>query len=60
MAYILILIANNFRAVSLYERNADFEADMLKAQFGQIMEKRRLETEQIELSWNGFRKFKII
>ena len=33
---------------------------MLKAQFGQIMEKRRLETEQIELSWNGFRKFKII
>jgi len=60
VAYILFLLANNFRAHSIYERNADFEADMLKAQVGQIMDKRRLETEQIQLSWNGFRKFKIV
>lgn len=60
VAYVLVLIANNFRAHTLYERNADIEADMLKAQFNQIMEKRRLRTEQIKLSWNGFRKFKIV
>lgn len=60
VVYVLFLLINHIRNRSIYEQNADHEADILKTRIGQLLDRRRLETEKTNLSWNGYRKFKIV
>lgn len=60
VAYVLILIANNSRALAINQNRANLEAELLKVRVDQIMETKRLEDERARLSWNGFRKFRIV
>jgi ferredoxin-NADP reductase len=60
LAYVLILIVNTSRALTTNQKRADLEGDLLKARVDQIIEEKRLESEKAKLSWNGFRKFRII
>ena len=59
-AYVLILIINSSRALTLNQKRADLEGDLLKVRVDQIIEAKRLENEKARLSWNGFRKFKVV
>ena len=59
-AYVLILIINSSRALTLNQKRADLEGDLLKVRVDQIIEVKRLENEKARLSWNGFRKFKVV
>ena len=60
VAYLLILIANNSRILAINQQRAGLEAELLKVQVNQIMDKNRIEDEKSKLSWNGFRKFRIV
>ncbi len=60
VAYVLILIANNSRALAINQDRANLEAELLKVRVDQIMETKRLDDERARLSWNGFRKFRIV
>lgn len=60
VVYVLFLLINHFRAHSIYEQNADHEAAILKTLIGQLLDMRRLEVEKTKLSWNGYRKFKVV
>jgi uncharacterized protein len=60
VAYVLILIANSSRALAINQKRADLEGELLKVRVDQIMAEKRLETENTKLSWNGFRKFRIV
>ena len=60
VAYVLILIANNSRALAINQNRTDLEAELLKVRVDQIIETKRLEDERVRLSWNGFRKFRIV
>ena len=60
VAYVLILIANSSRALSINQKRAALESELLKTRVDQIMETKRLEDEKANLSWNGFRKFRVI
>ena len=59
-AYVLTLIINSSRALTLNQKRADLEGDLLKVRVDQIIEAKRLENEKARLSWNGFRKFKVV
>ncbi|MEK9629932.1 MAG: 2Fe-2S iron-sulfur cluster-binding protein [Nitrospinota bacterium] len=59
VAYVLILIANNSRALAINQDRTNLESELLKARVEQIMEAKRLEDERARRSWNGFRKFRI-
>ena len=59
-AYVLILIINSSRALILNQKRADLEGELLKVRVDQIIEAKRLENEKARLSWNGFRKFKVV
>ena len=59
-AYVLILIINSSRALTLNQKRADLEGELLKVRVDQIIEAKRLENEKARLSWNGFRKFKVV
>ncbi len=60
VAYVLTLVANNSRIQANSQRNADLEADLLKARIEQIMDERRQDLDKLRMSWNGFRKFRIV
>lgn len=60
VAYVLILIANSSRALAINQKRADLEGELLKVRVDQIMDEKRLESEKAKLSWNGFRKFRIV
>lgn len=60
VAYVLILVANNSRSLAINQKRADMEVGLLKAQVSQVIDKKRLEEEKEKLSWNGFRKFRIV
>lgn len=60
LAYLLILIINSSRALTINQKKAELEGDLLKARVDQIIEEKLLESEKAKLSWNGFRKFRII
>ena len=59
-AYVLILIINSSRALTLNQKRADLEGELLRVRVDQIIEAKRLENEKARLSWNGFRKFKVV
>ena len=59
-AYVLILIINSSRALTLNQKRADLDGELLKVRVDQIIEAKRLENEKARLSWNGFRKFKVV
>ena len=58
--YVLILILNNSRALAINNDRAKKENELLKARVELIMDEKRIEDEKAKLSWNGFRKFRII
>lgn len=60
VAYVLVLLANNSRVLAISQENADLEAELLKAEIKNILDKRELEAQQLKLSWNGFRKFRVV
>jgi hypothetical protein len=60
VAYVLILIANSSRALVINQKRADLEGKLLKVRVDQIIDEKRLENEKAKLSWNGFRKFRIV
>ncbi len=60
VAYILILITNNSRALTISRNRGNLELELLKAQVDQIIVAKRIEDEKARLSWNGFRKFEVI
>ena len=51
-AYVLILIINSSRALTLNQKRADLEGELLKVRVDQIIEAKRLENEKARLSWN--------
>jgi len=51
-------ISYNRRTI-LARRSHDAERDLLRAQIDLISDRRRIEREKSDLSWNGFRKFEI-
>ena len=59
-AYVLILIINSSRELTLNQKRADLEGELLKVRVDQIIETKRLENEKARLSWNGFRKFEVV
>ena len=59
VAYMLVLLANNSRILSISQEKVDLEGELLKAKIKGIMDRRKIEAKQLNLSWNGFRKFKV-
>ena len=59
VAYMLVLLANNSRILSISQEKVDLEGGLLKAKIKSIMDRREIEAKQLNLSWNGFRKFKV-
>mgnify|MGYP000120759889 FL=1 len=59
VAYMLVLLANNSRILSISQEKVDLEGELLKAKIKSIMDRREIEAKQLNLSWNGFRKFKV-
>jgi len=60
VAYMLVLLANNSRILSISQEKVDLEGELLKAKIKSIMDRREIEAKQLNLSWNGFRKFKVV
>ena len=60
VAYVLVLLANNSRILAISQEKAELEAELLKAKIKGIMDRRKIEAKQLNLSWNGFRKFKVV
>ena len=60
VAYMLVLLANNSRILSISQEKVDLEGELLKAKIKSIMDRRKIEAKQLNLSWNGFRKFKVV
>ena len=60
VVYVLILIANNSRALAINKDRAVLDAQLLKTRVDQIMHAKQLDDERARLSWNGFRKFRIV
>ncbi len=60
VAYVLVLLANNSRILAISQEKADLEAELLKTEIKSIMDRRELESKQLRLSWNGFRKFQVV
>jgi ferredoxin-NADP reductase len=60
LAYLLILIINNSRALTINQKRDELERNLLKARVDQIIQEKLIESEKAKLSWNGFRKFRII
>ena len=58
--YFIMLVVGQLRGAVLTSRSADLERTVLQARITQIMDQRRAQQEQHELSWNGFRKFRVI
>ena len=59
VAYMLVLLANSLRILSISQKKVDLEGELLKAKIKSIMDRREIEAKQLNLSWNGFRKFKV-
>ena len=60
VAYMLVLLANSLRILSISQEKVDLEGELLKAKIKSIMDRREIEAKQLNLSWNGFRKFKVV
>ena len=58
-ANFIFSLASQFRAQRLAGKTALLEGDFLRARIGQIMDARKNEKVKNELSWNGFRKFRV-
>lgn len=57
--YAFSLVTEQLRGARLAARQAELERELLRARIEQVMDQRRFEKEQRELSWNGFRKFRV-
>ena len=60
VAYVLVLMANNSRILSISRNKAKLEAEVLKEKIKNIMDRRELDAKQANLAWSGFRKFKVV
>ena len=47
------------RRTLLARRSHDHQQELLRAQIDLIADRRKLEREKSDLSWNGFRKFEV-
>jgi len=57
--YLLMALANGVKRTAFASGSAVIEEERLRAEIDRIMGHTRFERESNELSWNGFRKFKI-
>ena len=60
VAYVLVLMANNSRILSISQEKAKLEAELFQVKIKSIMDRRELEAKQVKLAWNGFRKFQVV
>ena len=60
VAYVLVLMANNSRILSISQEKAKLEAELFQVKIQSIMDRRELEAKQVKLAWNGFRKFQVV
>ena len=60
VAYVLVLMANNSRILSISQEKVDLEGEVLKEKIKSIMDRRELDAKQSNLAWSGFRKFKVV
>ena len=60
VAYVLVLMANNSRILSISQKKVDLEGEVLKEKIKSIMDRRELDAKQANLAWSGFRKFKVV
>ncbi len=58
-AYLLLVILGNFRIQNAAAVSADAEKAYFRTRVDEIMERRKIIHAQEELSWQGFRKFKV-
>ena len=55
--YLVVLTINSSRGISISQRSADLEAKVLETRIKSIGIQSELKNCQVNLSWNGFRKF---
>ena len=58
--YLVVLIINSSRSISISQKSADLEAKVLETRIKSIGIQSELKNNQVNLSWNGFRKFKLV
>ena len=59
-SYLALLIAGQIRATAITARSAELEHTLLQARLKQLQQQGQLEQSKSELSWSGFRKFRIL
>jgi ferredoxin-NADP reductase len=57
--YFAAMVFSETRRSIIARRSAELEREYLRTKIDQIMEQKRLDREKNELSWNGYRKFRI-
>jgi uncharacterized protein len=60
VVYLFVLIINSSRSFSIIQRSADLEAKVLETRIKNIEIQGEFESNRVKLSWNGFRKFKVV
>jgi len=58
--YLVVLTINSSRSISISQRSADLEAKVLETRIKNIGIQSEFKNSQEKLSWNGFRKFKLV
>ena len=48
------------RRTLLARHSHEYQQELLRAQIDLIADRRRMEREKTDLSWNGFRKFEVV
>ena len=59
LAYFLTLIAGNIKVQSSANISAEADAAYFRTRIGEIMDRREIIKAQDEVSWQGFRKFRV-
>ena len=59
LAYFVASVVNNLRVATASSITSEAEISFFKARVGEIMDRRAVSKAKDELSWQGFRKFKV-
>ena len=59
LAYFVASVVNNLRVATASSITSEAEISFFKARVGEIMDRRAVSKAKEELSWQGFRKFKV-
>ena len=59
LAYFVASVVNNLRVATASSITSEAEVNFFKARVGEIMDSRAVSKAKEELSWQGFRKFKV-